>query len=314
MRLVLLLLICSIQLFAYEKPLSTYMASGGVVDILVDENRLYCATSTGSVDVFDLESTKRLQQIKVDKIKDFMGDEVSAKVYSIDRLDGRLLILSQAEKGFRRVHVYENMKLVELISERDELYIAKAEYLDKNTLILGLLSNELVSFDIKRHSVNWQVQASLSKFSDFVLNESKDEIVLADESGDLKVYDSRRGVLLKTLSGQNLDNVFQVDYKNNRIITAGQDRRVVVYRMPEGDAYYIASSFLVYSAGLSPSGALGAYASDEDNHVRVFDTLSRRSIADLEGSKMLITQIHFLNEKEILVASDSREINLFQVK
>lgn len=59
-----------------------------------------------------------------------------------------------------------------------------------------------------------------------------------------------------------MDNIFQVDVKNSIILTAGQDRRSVVYDMKKKDVYYKNHS-LIYSAGLSPSGNLAGVASDK---------------------------------------------------
>ena len=113
---------------------------------------------------------------------------------------------------------------------------------------------------------------------------NKTEIVVADESGELQIYNTKSSKHIKTLSGQNLDNVFAVDYKNEIIATAGQDRRVVVYNMNYNSAYYKTSNFLIYSVGLSPSGKFVAYASDENNNVTVFkkNTKSKNAISAIE--------------------------------
>ena len=39
------------------------------------------------------------------------------------------------------------------------------------------------------------------------------------------------GKVIKVLAGHNLDKVFKVDIKQNKLITAGQDRRCVVYNL-----------------------------------------------------------------------------------
>ena len=298
----------------FQEPIRQYISSGAVVDIRVDKNRLFCATDASCVDVFDIETAKIIKKIEVPKIADFMGDEINSKVYSVDVMDEKIMLLSQANKGFRRVHIYHNKKLELLISEKDELYMVKARFLNKNTLILGLLSNEIISYDVEKKKINWREQISHSKFSDLVLNENKDEIVVADESGNLKVLDVKDGALIGTLSGQNLDNVFQVDYKNGVIATAGQDRRIVVYDRATSSSYYKSSSFLIYSVGLSPSGKIVGYASDENNNVTLFDTSTEETLGHFGGNKMTLSNILFINEKEFLVSSDDKVINLFQVK
>jgi len=284
------------------------------VDMIVKNEKLYVATNASVVDIFDLKTAKKLEGIELPFIKDFMGDLSPSKVYAIDVHDTTVAILSQGNKGFRRVHIFENGQLNLLISHKDELYTSKLRFLDENTLLLGLLGNEIISYDIKKKNINWRVQVSRSKFSDFVLNEKKDEVVVADESGDLKILSTTKGTLIDTLKDKNLDNVFQVDYKNGIIATAGQDRRVVVYDITNFSAYYKTAPFLIYSVGLSPSGKKVAYASDENNNVTVFNTSTKEVLGKFTGNKMTLTKILFLDENRFLVASDAKVINLFQVK
>lgn len=303
--------ICASKL---KEPVLKYISSGAVVDMVVANNRLYVATNVGYVDVFDIKTAKLLQKLEISKIEDFMGDMINSKVYSVDMMDEKTLVLSQANKGSRRVHIYKEGKLDLLISGKDQLYISKARFLNKDTLILGLLGNEIISYDINEKKINWRVQVSHSKFSDFAFNDKKDEVVVADESGDLKILSVKDGSLLEILGGQNLDNVFQVDYKSSKIATAGQDRRVVIYDRDLGSAYYKSSSFLIYSVGLSPSGNIVGFASDENNNVTVFNTSTKESLGSFGGNKMTLTKIIFLNESEFLVSSDDKVINLFKIK
>lgn len=308
------LLIASIFAASFQQPAKEYTASGAVVDMVLAGQQLYVATDASSVDVFDLKSTKLLKKITVSKITDFMGDEIDSKVYSVDMFKQRLVLLSQGTKGFRRVHTYIEGRLEEVISIKDQLYIAKVAYLDTNTLLLGMLSNEIIAYDIAAKKIKYRVQVDFSKFSNYALDEKKAVVVVADESGDLKLHKTSDGSFIKKLSGQNLDNVFQVDYKNGIIATAGQDRRVVVYDTTFNSAYYKTAPFLIYGVGLSPSGKLVAYASDEQNNVTVFKTSSKSTVGNYGGNKMTLSKIIFINEKEFLVSSDDKTINLYKIK
>ena len=316
MRVFSFVLFLTLTLFAAKPvmPVSHYKVSGSVVDMMVHKGLIYCSTDASGVDVIDLKSKKTIKQIKVAKIKDFMGDLVDAKVYSVDVMGEKILMLSQAEQGFRRLYIHQNAKNSLIIDTDAQLSIAKAKFLDSNTVLLALLGDELISYNLKEHKQNWRMQVSGSKFSNFVLNEQRSEVVVADESGDLQLVSTKDGKLIKTLSGENLDNVFQVDYKKGIIATAGQDRRVVVYDVAEGSAYYKSAPFLIYSVGLSPSAKRVAYSSDENNNVTVFNTKTKSTVGHFGGNKMTLNSIIFLNENEFLVATDGNIINRFKIK
>jgi len=316
MKKILILIIFITQLYSQniQKPDIKYISTGSVVDIIYKDKKLYSATDASCVDIFDTSTQKIIKKIKVSQITDFMGDTIDSKVYSVDLIKDKILILSQAQKGARRVHIYENDSLELVLPYTKKLFIAKAKFLDENTIVLGLLSNEIISYDIKKQTINYRIQISQSKFSNFVLTEDKSEIIVADESGDLKIHNTKDGSFKSELSGQNLDNVFQVDTKNGIIITAGQDRRVVIYAPKFNSAYYKIASFLVYSVGLSPSGKLGGYASDENNNVTIFNTITKSKIATYGGNKMTLTNILFINENEFFSASDDKTINQYKIK
>ncbi|MFT5662068.1 MAG: hypothetical protein ACI9TV_002716 [Sulfurimonas sp.] len=310
--LIFVMLLCNLG--AIEKPQAQFIASGSVTDLHYKDKKLYAATDAGSVDIFDVDSRKIIEKIKVSQITDFMGDVIDSKIYSVDLIAEKVLLLSQGKKGARRIHIYENATLKLVLPDTKRLFIAKARFLDKNTIILGLLSNEIISYDIQKQKQNYRIQISQSKFSNFVLSEDKKEIIIADESGNLKIHDTSSGTFKNELSGKNLDNVFAVDTKNGIIATAGQDRRVVIYTPESHSAYFKTSSFLIYGVGLSPSGKIVGYSSDEQNNISVFNTITKKDLGVYGNNKMTATYILFINENEFFVATDNTTINQFKIK
>jgi hypothetical protein len=294
-------------------PNFTYKASGSVTDIVLKNKKIYVATSSSTVDIFDITTQEKIKSITIPKIKDFMGDVIDSKIYSVDVLEDMILILSQGTKGGRAIHIYKNEELKEIISAKKRMFIARAKFIDKKRIVFSLLSNQLYLYNIEDNKKIHETQISQSKFSNFVLSEDKKNIVIADESGELKMLEVETLEVLKVFKEQNLDNVFQVDLKNDIILTAGQDRRAAVYDIEENSAYYKNTSFLIYSAGLSPSGEVAGIASTEDNEVSIFNTKTKKDLHLLKGNKTTLTNIIFINEKEVLVSSDDERINYYKI-
>lgn len=294
-------------------PNYSLQASGGVTDLLLTNEKLYVATTKSTIDIFDINSKEKIDSIKIPQISDFMKNTIDAKVYSIDNLNDTLLIVSQGENGGRNLHIYKNKNMENIIDAKEKQYIAKAKFIDENHIIYALLSNQIFIYDIKNKKVINELQVSQSKFSNFALTLDRTNLLVSDESGILNLFDTKNLNFIKNFDTLNLDNVFQVDIKNNLIITAGQDRRCVVYSMNEKNSYYKEASFLIYSVGLSPSGKFGAYASDEENNVTIFNTNTKENLHKLTHNKTTLTNILFINENEIFVTSDDEKVNYYKL-
>jgi len=310
-------------LFASEiKPSYVYAADGAVTDIVSKQEKIYVSTNVGAINIFSLKNKKLLKTIKIPKIKDFMGDLADAKIYNLDIFKNKILFTAQATRGYREVFLYENNTLTKIISIENKSLVAKAMFIGDDTILFSTLGNEMYLYNFEKQKTLWQINIRNkadnfnSKFSDFTLNETKDLAVVADESGDLKIVDIKQAKISGYLKGQNLDNVFKVDFKSNTIITAGQDGRCVVYNLKKDTRYYLKEKrwFLIYAAALSPSAKWGAFSSDENNNVTVFDIYSKQKLFHLTGNFMTLSSILFLNENEIFITSDSNKFNYYNLK
>ncbi len=322
-KLLLIFLLIFINLNAKDlTPTYVYEASGGVTDIVSSDGKIYVATQASSVDVFDLKTKKLLQKIKVPQIKDFMGDVIDAKIYNVDVYKNKVLLTAQAPKGFREVHIYENGKMETAITIEKRMFVSKAKFINDDQILFSLLGNEMYLYNYKTKKMIWRIDVRPedavfnSTFADFALNEDKTIAVVADESGDLKLVDITKAKVIKVLAGKNLDKVFKVDIKNNIIITAGQDGRCVVYNLKDSSDYFLRKKhwFLIYGAGLSPSGKLGAYSSDENNNVTIFNTSTKSKLFKLTQNIMTLSSILFINENEIFITTDSDKFNYYNLK
>ena len=295
------------------EPNFSLVTSGSVTDIVLKDDKLYASTTASTLDIFNIKTKEKIDTIKVPKIKDFTGDIIESKIYCVDVLKDNILILSQGENGGRSIDIYKNKISEKIIDDKDGLFIAWAKFLDEEHIIYALLSNQIFIYDIKNKKIVNETQISQSKFSNFSLTQDKSKIIVADESGILTLLDTKNLTILKKFKDLNLDNVFQVDTKNDFIITAGQDRRVGIYTLSDKVKYFKEASFLIYSAGLSPSGKIGAFASDEDNNVTVFNVNSKENLYKLTNNKSTLTTILFMNENEIFVTSDDKKINYYKL-
>ena len=312
--LIFMLLFISITLAKDLKPSKVFESNGSVISLLYNDGKLYAGTDQGSVDIFDTNSTKLIDKIKLPEMLDFMGDKSLRKIYSIDYLDGTLLFATEASKGYRSVYLYKDKNLTQIISEKDKLLVQRIAFIDKNKILIALLGNELILYNLSTKTKLYSKRVNQSKFSDFALNKDKTKVVIANESGDIPLLDVTNGKILKVFKGENLDNVFQVDYKNGIIIGAGQDRKCSIYSEDEMKKYAMDGSFLIYSVGLSPDGTIGAFAINEDNEISIFNTQTKSEIYRLKGHQTTLTNIVFVNNHELYSSSEDKNILYWNLK
>lgn len=310
-----ILLVLSLFFFAHSmetlKPTFSLKAKGDVQDIFYTQGILYAANSNGSVELFDIATQKVIKTIEIPSIEDFMGDIIPAKIYSIDVINHKLLIVSQGMKGYRNLWIYENDTLHKIFDIEKKYFIQKASFVDENRILFGLLSNQIGLYNLQTQSLEYMNQVSHSSFSHFKLSLDKQYFASTDESGIVRIFNTQDGSLLKQLEALNLDRVYQLDYKNGVVLTAGQDRKAVVF--PKNSSpYSLHFDFLLYSCALNEKATLGAVSYNEKNDVLVFDISTQKYLYNLTGQKATLTQILFIRHNELFASSDSEIINYWK--
>jgi WD40 repeat protein len=295
-------------------PTQEIQTNGTVKDMVLREDVLLIGTDNGILQVYDYQTKTFVETIALEKVKDFMGDEVPARVFSVDKMDGRYVLLSDSGTGgYANLWIHEDNTTTQILNASDKKAAIKARFIDKEHILLGFLSNEAALIDVKSKKELYRVQLSESKFSDFALNEEKTQAVFSCESGVLSVIDTKTGKLLKELKGLNLDNVYKVDYKKGIISGAGQDRRGSLYTVASGKGETIEGSFLIYATALSPSSKKVAFTMDEQNNITIFNTNTKSKIAELKGQKSTLNTIIFKDENVLFSSSDDNTVMMWNL-
>lgn len=314
-KIVLLILLFVTALLARDiTPQKEIKMQGNVMDMTIHGNLLYVGTNAGTLDVYDVENEKFIEKIQLKKIHDFMGDLMYPKIYSIDIIGAKKLLLAEGEKGARELYINENNITTKVISGEAKLMMQKAKFIDDNHVFLGLLSNEIVLYDIKKKKSLYLIQLSQSKFSDFALNEDKTEAVIACESGINYLVNVKDGKVIKELKGGNKDNVFKVSFKNKKVSAAGQDRIGAVYDINSDDIEMFHAPFLIYATGLNSDASLVAYAFGIDNEIAIFNLGTNAKVYNLKGQKSTLNSIIFYDKETLYSGSDDKFIMKWSLK
>lgn len=317
MKKYILFFLLSVAGFAVTSltPVDTIDINGTAKDMVLNGDNLVIATDMGHIEIHDTVKKQKIKEISLPDVKDFMGDMMPARVMSTDVINDTYLLLSDSGKGgYANLFVHKDNKTELLIDHTAKKPVIKARFIDETHILLGYLGNEVSLFDIQSKKEVYRVQLSESKFSDFAVNEDKSQAVFSCESGVLSVVDIKSGKVLKELEGQNVDNVYKVDFKGGMVSAAGQDRRGALYDAKSGKGSYIEGSFLIYGTALSPSSKKVAFAMDEKNNISVYNTSSKSKIALLKGQKSTLNVIIFKDENILFSASDDNTIMVWDLE
>ncbi len=316
-KTVLMLWIAAVLSLAAEvtlPPIRSIEVNGTVKDMVYRDNSLIIGTDQGLMQVYDLSADRFVKEVKLPDVTDFMGEKIAARVFSVDKIADRYLMLSDSgQSGYANLWIIEPDKRYRLITPEDKMTLIKARFIDREHILLGYLSNEAARYEIEGKKLSYRVQLNESKFSDFALNETHTEAVFACESGVLNVIDTQNGKILHELKGMNVDNVYKVDFKKHIVAAAGQDRRAALYDLDSGKGEYIQADFLIYATALSPSAERVAFAMDEANNITVFARKSRQVIAILKGQKSTLNTIIFKDEQRLFSTSDDSTVMVWDI-
>jgi WD40 repeat protein len=315
MRKTILGVLLSLHFLFALSPILSIEVNGTVKDMVLRDNELVIGTDNGLLQVYNYKTKQFIQSIKVPKVKDFMGDLVQARVYSVDKIAKQYLLVSESgESGYSNLWIYKDKQKKQLVSATDKKAIVKARFINENHILLAFLSNEVVLFNIKNKKELYRTQLNESKFSDFSLNLDKSQAVFACESGILSIVDTKRGIVQKELYGVNKDNVYKVAFRKDIITGAGQDRRASIYNVKKGTHKFIAGSFLIYATGISPSSKLIAFALDEQNTISIFNAETKEKLFTLKGQKSTLNNIIFKTEEILFSSSDDSTILMWNLQ
>jgi len=172
--------------------------NGSVLDMVTNKNKIFIATDKNKVLIYD-KDLNFLNEIKVRKVKDFLGELIDGDIYSVDVLDNKILLLAQANDGYSELFIYSDKKLKKIIDKSLKLYAKSAKFVDNNHVLLALMSDEIVLYDIKNKKVIYRKAAGEYYFSTMAIDKSRKLVVIGDEGGEVIVVNAKNGNIIKKI-------------------------------------------------------------------------------------------------------------------
>jgi WD40 repeat protein len=310
MKYLLLGIVLSVYIWgAVITPKLSITTSSPVLDFVLEGKNIWAGTANGEVLHINTKG-KILSKILLPPIVDSWGEKGAQKILSIDVApDGKTLVLA-GEDGW--LYLVKEGKPVKT-SFSTKTVVKKIGFITQTRVIISLLSNEVVFFDLQTDKVIKTLSGGTSPLSDMALSTDKKIAIIAGEAGVVSVIDTGIMKIIRRIQGGNVDNIYKLDLQNAHIITAGQDRRAILYTL-DGKSYTrFEGTFLIYAAALSPKAERMAASMDEENLITVYDTIKRQKIATAKGHSATLNRILFVDEKRFVSCADENKILFWEL-
>ncbi|PSM52061.1 nitrate reductase accessory protein [Campylobacter blaseri] len=310
MKLIIFILMLTTFLYPNEsKLLHTVHTKHNVMDIKLNKDILFIATDGGEALIYDISKNKTLKTIKIDKIKTYF-DTQNAKIFNIDKLNSKVLMLSEGDFGSKVLHIYSysDDKLTSTSLENEA--IKKALFIDENRVLLVSLSSEIYIYDLDKKEITETYKITTSALGDVELLSKNGLVVMGCESGKIYIFSIDEKKLLKTID-MHKDNIYDIEISKNKTIVSGSaDKFVGIFVNDKKE--HMKSSFLVYAVGVSADGKKGAFMSDIDSKITIFDTSALKTISKIDTKQSTISGIIFYKDDKIISFAYENDIKIWR--
>lgn len=306
----LLFFLTTIVLGAEIKPQKTIRLDSAATDMVLRDANLYLSTAKG--DALELSQNSKPKKIcSLPHITTPAGERRTQKALTVDAATHSKIVAIGGEDG--NLYICKNSQVNKSAFHTDSV-IKKLLFLSDTKVLIGLVSSQVVLFDITANKVAYSLQVSSSPLSDMAASEDKKTVAIVGEAGNLYLFDVASGKIKKIYKNVNLDNIYKVDYKKGMLLTAGQDRKATLMSDYGTIKARFDGEFLIYAAGLSPLAQKAAIATTERNDIAVYDTNTKSLLAIAKGHNATLNRIVFLSETSFASCADEDKILIWGIK
>lgn len=282
------------------------------------KNSLYISTNSGEVEIYDLQTRKKKDSIKLPNITDLWGEVSAPRVFNTHTKDGKsLLIVSQDTADKSNLFIYSNDKLRKIDLGEKSGIIKNAFFVNDDEILLSISSFEIIRYNIARSEVVWSLKPKFLEainevFTDLRIN--GDLAISTTEGGSLYLIDLASGEVRRILKGANFDYIYMLGTAKNVALTAGRDKICGVYNLTNGDFKRIKTEFMIYAVAISGDSSRGAVSYNENGDILIFNTQSLAKIALLTGGNAPTSQVIFMDNSNVLAAFGNDSVLFWNLK
>ena len=231
-------------------------------------------------------------------------------------LDGKILFLAQAEDGYSELFVSDGNKTTKVLDKSKMLYAKAAKYVDGEHVLLALMSDEVILYDIVHKKVLKRRKFGEYFYSVMAMDKDRRHFVIGDEGGEVIMGEAPSLKRLKLFENINKDKILSIDINKN-IIAAGSraDKTLAIYDWQENSHKVVKNpDFFIYVVGVSPDNRYVVYGDNDKYVLKVLSIGNLERKYELIGHKNIVNVVRFIDKNTIVTGSETGEILKWRLK
>lgn len=276
------------------------------LDLIADSHHLYVSLANGNI--LQLSHQGKIEKTyKLPPLKTPYGDSQPQKALCIAVYGNTLGVAGNS--GEITLFTPQTSKT---LTYKTPSVIRKLSFINEKLLLITLLSNEVILYDISTQRMIYSKNYGTWSLSD--ASYIAPYLYITGEAGTIVKIDPLSGKSIQIFTGGNVDNIFKISAQSHFIATAGQDRRSIIYTLQGLLVNRFDSPFLIYAVGLSPSSQTIALSWGENNEIALFSTATKKLLATYQGHSASLNRILFLDEHHFVSIADENKILFWEKK
>ncbi|MDY5519621.1 hypothetical protein [Campylobacter lanienae] len=216
------------------------------VSINLDKNSLLIGLDNGELYDYDTKSKELNKIIELPKISNYFDNNISPKIFGIDKLNDIIAILYESDNGTKSLGIIQNGMLKSFKMPTDG--VKKIFLLDENSVVFVTLSSEVEYYNFKESKVVFDTKLSTSSTGDAAYDRKNGILAIGIEGGVIFYFDTKLKKLIKQINAQK-DTIYSVGLNGDLLISGSADKKT--YFNNGVKEFYYDAKFLVYCVGIS---------------------------------------------------------------